>query len=109
MSLVQTFLSPDHHVVYCCYRRNVSSLMKSKVSGTRKAHEMILKKPLAGVFLAFVKRQSGGKEKEKAIDCPQDSGRDICLYWFLLDGGEDGVAAVGWCSCSSCIYTYIGD
>jgi hypothetical protein len=48
---------------------------------------MIFKKPLAGVFLAFVKRQIDGREKEKAIDCPQDSGRDVSLYRLLLDGG----------------------
>jgi hypothetical protein len=109
MFLIQTFLSSDHHVVRCCYRRNVSSSTKSKASGTRKAHEMILKKPLAGVFLAFIKRQSGRREKEKAIDCPLDSGRDIRLYWVLLDGGEDGVAAAGRRSCSGCIYTCIGE
>jgi hypothetical protein len=45
-----------------------------------------MKKPLAGVFLAFVKRQIGGKEKKKPIGCPQDSIRDVfpCIGFFLM-------------------------
>jgi hypothetical protein len=35
--------------------------------------------------LTFVKRQIGERGKEKRpIDRPQDSGRDISLYWLLL-------------------------